>query len=121
MGNELDRAVHDILELTEPLFHIPADRRHDGDPEVKDVLDRRTLGQVERFLKKWERRPDEMVADLLETYLRSKGEERFAVVPRPLIFNGNVDTDIGARVRLKGRDAGRFRSYICTSEPLFLQ
>jgi hypothetical protein len=118
MGNELDRAIHDILELTEPLFHVPVDRRHEGDAEVKDVLDRRTLGQVDRFLKKWGRRPEEMVTELLESYLRSKGEERFAVVPRPLIFNGQVDTDIGARVRLKGRDPGRVPFlYLCIGTP----
>ncbi len=107
MDHQLDRGVHDILELTEPLFHIPAERRNDGDPETKEVLDRRTLGQVERFLMKWDRRPEELVSDVLEAFLRSKSEDRFIVEPRPLIFNGKVDTDIGARVRLKGRDAGR--------------
>jgi hypothetical protein len=107
MEHDLDRAVRDILQLTEPLFHIPAGRRHGGDPEVREILEGTTAGQMERFYERWGCRPDEIVSRLLEEFLRSKGEQRFTVEPRPLLQDGRVDTDVGARVCLKGVDPKR--------------
>lgn len=107
LRSDLNLALKETFELTEPLIYISSDRRHDRDPEVAEILASRTSGQMERFVRRYGRGPEGLAAALFEEFLSARGETRFSVEPRPLVLNGRVDTDIGARVRRRGADPQR--------------
>lgn len=104
MTLDLNLVLKDALAITEPLFHIPIERRSAADEEVSAVLAGVVRSRLDAFAARWGDSPEIVISMFLEEYMAGKPEGHlFTARPRPLLSGGSIDTDIGARVHLKER------------------